>query len=97
MSIPSDAAFLAKIAAVPGVKIATARIMFGGMANANDISTAAMFTAIDPVHEVEVCPRRNDMIYRGKGLRGSGVQPQRFCRPSWPPTWASKSVSVQPY
>ena len=72
MSIPSDAAFLAKIAAVPGVKSVTARIMFGGMANANDISTAAMFTAIDPVHEVEVCPRRNDMIYRGKGLRGSG-------------------------
>ncbi len=71
MSIPGDTAFLSKIKAVPGVKAVSARIMFGGMANFNDISTAAMFTAIDPVHEPEVCPRRNDMIYRGKGLRES--------------------------
>jgi putative ABC transport system permease protein len=69
--IPSDAAFLQKITSVPGIKAATARIMFGGMANANDTSTAAMFTAIDPVSELIVCPRRNEMIYRGKSLKES--------------------------
>lgn len=69
--IPSDAEFLRKITAVPGVKAATARIMFGGMANANDTSTAAMFTAIDPINELMVCPRRNEMIYRGKSLKDS--------------------------
>lgn len=70
--IPSDEAFLRKITAVSGVKAATARIMFGGMANANDTSAAAMFTAIDPVQELIVCPRRNEMIYRGKSLKESG-------------------------
>lgn len=69
--IPSDAEFLRKITSVPGVKAATARIMFGGMANANDTSTAAMFTAMDPVQELIVCPRRNEMIYRGKSLKDS--------------------------
>jgi len=69
--IPSDVEFLRKITSVPGVKAATARIMFGGMANANDTSTAAMFTAMDPVQELIVCPRRNEMIYRGKSLKDS--------------------------
>ena len=72
MSIPSDDAFLAKITAIPGVKEATARIMFGGMPNANDVSTAALFTAMDPKRELTVCPRRNEMIYRGKALKDSG-------------------------
>lgn len=72
MSIPSDDAFLAKIKAIPGVKEATARIMFGGMPNANDVSTAALFTAMDPRRELAVCPRRNEMIYRGKALKDSG-------------------------
>lgn len=71
LSIPSDEAFLSKITAVPGVKAATARIMFGGMANANDTSTAALFNAMDPVRELLVCPRRNEMIYRGKSLKDS--------------------------
>ena len=78
MSIPSDDAFLAKITAIPGVKEATAWIMFGGMPNANDVSTAALFTAMDPKRELTVCPRRNEMIYRGKALKDSG-----------PPAWAS--------
>lgn len=69
--IPSDAEFLRKITSVPGVKAATARIMFGGMANANDTSTAAMFTAMDPVQELIVCPRRNEMINSGKSLKDS--------------------------
>jgi putative ABC transport system permease protein len=46
--------------------------MFGGMPNANDVSTAALFTAIDPVREPQVCPRRSEMISKGKTLRDAG-------------------------
>ncbi len=73
LSVPSDAAFLAKITAVEGVKAATARIMFGGMTNANDTSTAALFNAMDPVNELIVCPRRNEMIAKGKSLQQSSA------------------------
>jgi len=72
LSIPSDEAFLKKITSVPGVKAATARLQFGGMANANDVSSVAMLQAIDPKWELEVCPRRKDMIYQGKGLNQAG-------------------------
>src|SRR5262249_25424000 len=34
--VPADDGFLAKVRAVPGVKAASGRIMFGGMVNAND-------------------------------------------------------------
>lgn len=73
LSVPSDAAFISKITAVEGVKAATARIMFGGMTNANDTSTAALFNAMDPVNELIVCPRRNEMIAKGKSLVQSGA------------------------
>ena len=73
LSVPSDAAFMAKITAVEGVKAATARIMFGGMTNANDTSTAALFNAMDPVNELIVCPRRNEMIAKGKSLQQSSA------------------------
>lgn len=72
LNLPADAAFFAKILAVPGVKAATARIAFGGMANANDSSAAALFSAIDPPREIVVCPRRLEMISSGKQLTESG-------------------------
>jgi len=72
LTVPTDEAFMGKIMAVQGVKAASARIMFGGMPNANDVSTAALFTAIDPVREPQVCPRRSEMISKGKSLRDAG-------------------------
>lgn len=72
LTVPTDEAFLAKIRAVPGVKAVTARIAFGGMVNANDTSAVAMLSAIDPKSEVEVCPRRLDMISSGKTLAEGG-------------------------
>lgn len=72
LDLPTDDAFMARILAVPGVKAATARIAFGGMANANDTSTVALLTAIDPQREVTVCPRRMEMISAGKTLGESG-------------------------
>ena len=72
LNMPSDAAFMKKITAVPGVKAATARIPFGGMANANDTTDFAMFSALDPVNEPLVCPRRSEGISAGKSLTDSG-------------------------
>lgn len=68
LAIPADEAILNKIRAVPGVAAASARIQFGGMLNAHDTSTVAMLSAIDPRHELLVCPRRLEMISSGVTL-----------------------------
>ncbi len=73
LDVPTDDAFLARISAVPGVKAVTARINFGGIANANDTSAVALFSAMDPQREVTVCPRRLEMISSGKTLAQSGT------------------------
>src|SRR5262245_39339963 len=70
--VPADEAFLAKVRAVPGVKAASARIMFGGMVNAHDATAFAMLSAFDPKAETEVCPRRLEMVTRGKLLAQAG-------------------------
>lgn len=70
-NIPSDDAFLAKILAVPGVKAATPRILFGGMFNQGDETAFALFTALDPSREWKVCPRRADQISGGKSFDAS--------------------------
>lgn len=72
LDLPADDAFMARILAVTGVKAATGRISFGGMANANDTSTVALFWAIDPQRELVVCPRRLEMISAGKNLAQGG-------------------------
>lgn len=77
LDLPATDAFLAAIRAVPGVTAAAARIAFGGMANANDTTSFALFTAIDPRREPDVCPRRMETISSGKPLseapRGAGL------------------------
>ena len=45
LDLPTDEAFMGRILGVKGVKAATARIAFGGMANANDTSAVALFSA----------------------------------------------------
>lgn len=72
LDVPADEGFLSRIRAVPGVKAATARIVFSGMANANDISGVALFAAIDPSRELAVCPLRMEMVSAGKSLSESG-------------------------
>lgn len=72
LDLPADDAFMGRIIGVKGVKAATARIAFGGMANANDTSAVALFSAIDPEREITVCPRRLEMISSGKTLAQAG-------------------------
>jgi putative ABC transport system permease protein len=72
LDIPADEVFLKKISSIPGVKAVTARIAFGGMANANDTTSVVMVTAIDPAHETEVCPLRAEMTSSGNSLAQSG-------------------------
>lgn len=74
LDLPTDAAFMGRILGVKGVKAATARIAFGGMANANDTSAVALFSAIDPEHETLVCPRRLEMISSGQTLAQAGPE-----------------------
>src|SRR5215831_17168235 len=70
--VPADDAFLARVRAVPGVKAATPRIAFGGMINAHDATAFALLSAFDPKAEAEVCPRRLEMVSRGKLLTDAG-------------------------
>ncbi len=70
--VPVDPAFLSRVTSVPGVKAATPRIAFGGMVNGNDVTTVALFTAIDPMLEPRVCPQRLEMISSGRTLADSG-------------------------
>lgn len=72
LDLPADDAFLAKITAVPGVHVASPRISFPGMANANDTTAFAVFTGIDPRREFQVCPRRAELISQGAMLAQSG-------------------------
>lgn len=72
LDIPADETFLARILAVPGIKAASARILFSGMGNANDISGVALFAGIDPRRELAVCPLRMEMVSAGKTLSESG-------------------------
>jgi len=65
LDVPTDASFMAKIRSVPGVAAATPRISFGAMVNANDTTTPALFTAVDPDNEQRVCPRRFEGVSSG--------------------------------
>ncbi len=72
LDVPTDEAFLAKIAAVPGVTAVAPRLSFGGMVTDGDETTFAFFDALDPARELRVCPRRGEMVATGKTLGESG-------------------------
>ena len=69
LDVPADEAFLARIRAVPGVRAVTARIAFGAMVNANDATSPALITALDPKNEVRVCPEREQIATKGRAFR----------------------------
>jgi putative ABC transport system permease protein len=66
LDVPADAAFLDAIRKVPGVQAVSARIAFGGMVNANDTTSPALFTALDPEGELRVCPQRDKLATEGR-------------------------------
>ena len=72
LDIPTDSVFMNKLRSVPGVADATARIAFGAMVNANDRTTPALFTAVDPNNEQRVCPRRFEGVSSGISLAKAG-------------------------
>jgi putative ABC transport system permease protein len=72
LDVPADQAFLGRIAAVRGVAAVTARIAFGSMINAGDVTSASLFLAMDPSRELKVCPRRLEMISSGQALVDAG-------------------------
>jgi putative ABC transport system permease protein len=68
LDLPSDSAFLDRIRRVPGVRAVSARIAFGGMVNANDTTSPALFSALDPVGELRVCPQRDRIATEGRAF-----------------------------
>ena len=55
----------ARIAAMPGVRAVSRRILFEGMLGNGHIQTVFVATAIDPQHEYQVCPRRRSQVAPG--------------------------------
>ncbi len=68
LDLPADAGFLDKIRSVPGVRAVSARIVFGGMVNANDTTSPALFSALDPAGELRVCPQRDHIATQGRAF-----------------------------
>jgi putative ABC transport system permease protein len=68
LDVPADEAFLARLRAVPGVRAVTARLSFGGMVNAHDVTSPALITAIDPATESRVCPQREQIATTGRAF-----------------------------
>jgi putative ABC transport system permease protein len=68
LDVPADAAFLDKVRLVPGVRAVSARLAFGGMVNANDTTSPALFSALDLAGEVRVCPLREQLATQGRAF-----------------------------
>lgn len=68
LDLPSDADFLDKLARVPGVRAVSARIAFAGLVNANDTTSPALISALDPVTERTVCPQRDQIATEGRAF-----------------------------
>jgi putative ABC transport system permease protein len=81
LDLPTDDELLQKVRATPHVTGAAARIMFGGMVNAHDQTVFSLFTALDPVAEVKVCPRRFDRVEHGRPLGPDAPSGSDFARP----------------
>ena len=56
--LPSDSELAGRMAAVPGVRAVTPRLVFEGMLTNGLSSTMVMVTGVDPDREALVCPRR---------------------------------------
>jgi putative ABC transport system permease protein len=68
LDVPADALFMENLRAVPGVRAVSARIVFGGMVNANDTTSPALFSALDSVGERRVCPQREKLATEGRAF-----------------------------
>jgi putative ABC transport system permease protein len=80
MDFSIDDAFMQKIRSVAGVKAVTPRISFVGMASSGDDTLILQATALDPKHELEVCPARKWTFDDGAKFGMDHPQP--------PPNWA---------
>lgn len=69
LDLPADAAFLARLRAVPHVTAVAPRLPAGGMALAHDSSVFAAILALDPNEELKVCPKRYAELSEGQPLQ----------------------------
>ena len=85
LDVPADAAFLARLRALPHVVAVAPRIPFAGTVHAHDRSGFALFFAVDPVEEAKVCPQRFSSLVSGRALgpgapAGALLTPQLLAR-----------------
>jgi putative ABC transport system permease protein len=62
VDMPEDAAMLARLRSVPGVKAVAPRLQFEGMINNGTRASVVIGTGIDPQNEYLVCPGRKDVL-----------------------------------
>jgi len=62
LDMPQDAAFEARLAAVPGVMAVSPRAVFEGMLSNGRAGTVVFIAGVDPVREKDVCPHRYDAV-----------------------------------
>lgn len=62
LDLPSDAAMLNKILAVPHVTGVAPRILFGGMVNLDEDTLFVQIFAVDPLREFAALPKRKELI-----------------------------------
>lgn len=65
LSLPDDAAFRARILAVPNVAGAAGRLVFSGLATNGRAQTLFVGRGLDLAHEQEACPKMNTSVAEG--------------------------------
>lgn len=72
LSLPGDAAALARMAAVPGVSAVAPRLTFSAAVSVGDRTAFASVVGIDPVRERRALPRASENVVAGRPIAAAG-------------------------
>jgi len=72
LSLPGDAAFLARLSAVPGVRAVAPRLAFSAAVNVGDETAFASVLGVDPAREAPALPRAVDNVVEGRAIAAPG-------------------------
>lgn len=72
LSLPGDAAFLARLAEVPGVRAVAPRLAFSSAVNVGDETAFASVLGVDPAREAPALPRAADNVVEGRAIAAPG-------------------------
>ncbi len=72
LSLPGDAAALARLAAVPGVRAVAPRLLFSSAVNVGDETAFAAVVGVDPARERLALPRAVENVVEGRPIAAAG-------------------------